>query len=253
MRADVDLSFDETRVHCILLDVEGTTTPVDFVYRVLFPYARERVERFLCYHHNNPEVTEEIRRLGIEQATDAQRGLQPPDWQEGSPECRLESACRYIHWLMDRDSKSAALKALQGRIWEEGYRSGELHGDVYPDVPPAFSRWRKRNEKIAIFSSGSILAQKRLFETTAAGDLTAFIAAHFDTTTGPKREAKSYRRIIDTLSVAPSKMLFISDVVEELDAASDCGVETLLCVRPGQPVPEQIAHPIIHSFDEVLP
>lgn len=246
-------ALDEARLRYLLLDVEGTTTPVEFVYQVLFPYARRALESFLQERANDGKVSIEIERLRAEHASNAQRGLRPPEWQDSSAEIRVDSACHYVYWLMDRDSKSSTLKALQGRIWEEGYRSGELQGDVYPDVAPAFSRWRGKDKQIAIFSSGSILAQRLLFETTASGDLSSFIAAHFDTTTGPKAAADSYRRIADALNGAPRQMLFISDTIAELDAAAASGAQTLLCVRPGCDVPSETKHPVIYGFDGVLP
>jgi enolase-phosphatase E1 len=249
----VSLLLDEAGVRCLLLDVEGTTTPFEFVFRTLFPYARERVDAFLRKRGEDPDVRKDIESLRAEQASDAQRGLKPPGWQQGSAEVPLESACRYFRWLMDQDRKSTALKALQGRIWEEGYHSGELRGDVFPDVPPALSRWHKRNKKIAIFSSGSILAQKLLFKTTPNGDLTSLISAHFDTTTGAKVNPESYRRIGDALGFRPSEIAFISDTVAELDAASKSGAQTLLCRRPGRPHAAQATYPIIYSFDDVLP
>jgi enolase-phosphatase E1 len=156
---------------------------------------------------------------------------------------------------MDRDRKSTALKALQGRIWEAGYRAGELKGraQVYPDVAPALSRWHAQGKDVAIFSSGSVQAQRGLFANTSAGDLTPLLRDYFDTTTGTKREALSYRRIAERLGRAPSDVLFISDTVAELDAARAAGMDTRLCVRspqPGAPA-EPGAHRVIHSFDEV--
>ena len=157
----------------------------------------------------------------------------------------------YVHWLMDRDRKSTGLKSLQGKIWEAGYRSGELRGQVYADVVPAFARWQEQNKQITIFSSGSVLAQKLLFSTTPAGDLTRFIRAYFDTTIGPKREAESCRRIAVALGLPPSEILFLSDVDAELDAARAAGIEIALCVRPGNPEAATCGHPLIHIFDEV--
>lgn len=249
----MSLSLEDARLRCLLLDVEGATTPVDFVYRVLFPYARKQVKAFLCKRRDDPEVLKNIDALHAEQTLDAQHGLAPPEWLEGSAEQRLESAGRYFHWLMDQDRKSTALKALQGRIWQEGYDSGDLKGDVFSDVPPAFSRWHNRGKRIAIFSSGSILAQIWLFKTIPSGDLTSLITAHFDTTTGSKIDSESYRRIADTLGFRPLEIVFISDTVAELDAASRCGVQALLCVRPGGEDPPQVTYPIVRSFDEVLP
>ena len=151
---------------------------------------------------------------------------------------------------MDQDRKSTGLKSLQGKIWEEGYRSGDLKGEVYPDVLPALERWRKEGIDIAIFSSGSVQAQRSLFRNSVAGDLTRFIKAYFDTTTGPKREPESYRRIAAALERSPSEVLFVSDIGAELDAARAAGMQTALCVRTGS-LQGAVVHPSIHRFDEI--
>jgi enolase-phosphatase E1 len=152
---------------------------------------------------------------------------------------------------MDQDRKSTGLKSLQGKIWEEGYRSGELKGEVYPDVLPALEHWRGKGVDVAIFSSGSVQAQRSLFRNSVAGDLTRFIKAYFDTTTGPKREPESYRRISAALERPPSEVLFLSDIVEELDAGSKAGMGTRLCVRTPGETPPAGAHPVIRTFDQV--
>ena len=137
---------------------------------------------------------------------------------------------------MDRDRKSTALKSLQGRIWEAGYVSGELRSHLYPDVRPALERCRAQGRKIAIFSSGSVLAQRLLFAHTPDGDLTPLIDGFFDTTTGPKREPESYGRIAAALSVPPAAVLFVSDVAAELDAARAAGLADRT-VRPRRRLP----------------
>jgi len=151
---------------------------------------------------------------------------------------------------MERDRKSTGLKSLQGKIWEEGYRSGELRSEVYPDVPPALERWREKEVDIAIFSSGSVQAQQSLFRSTGAGDLTRYFNAYFDTTTGPKKESRSYSLISDALKRSPAEVLFVSDIAAELDAASAAGMQTALCVR-GSGAPPQAEHPVIHTFDQL--
>ena len=233
----------------ILLDIEGTTTPVEFVTEVLFPYARQRIEPFLREHSADADVRADLEALQREHAQDAAQGLAPPPW----PEPSMAAATRYVHWLMDRDRKSTSLKSLQGKIWEAGYRAGELRGQVYDDVPRAIERWRWQGREVAIFSSGSVLAQRLLLKTTAAGDLTRFICGYFDTTTGPKREPESYRRIAQAVGAEPSVMLFISDTVPEADAARSAGVDTLLCVRGARSPSEPHGHAAIRSFDEVFP
>jgi enolase-phosphatase E1 len=243
----------DTPISCILLDVEGTTTPIDFVYQILFPYARARMKNFLAEHFSSDEVRADIARLRQEHDEDARRGLEPPPQQDDSPEAQLESMTAYIYWLMDRDRKSTPLKSLQGKIWEEGYRTGELRGQVFDDVPPAFQRWRQQQKDICIFSSGSVLAQKLLFAHTSAGDLTKWIRDYFDTRIGAKADPESYRRIAAALQRPPSEIVFLSDVTTELDAAQSAGMQPRLCLRPGnRSQPNPSAHAVIHTFDELF-
>lgn len=238
-------------IRAILLDIEGTTTPIDFVFKTLFPYARLRLAPFLLEHAGDPGVHTDIEALRAQHRADTAEKLNPPPWVEASPSLALESATAYGLWLMDRDSKCSPLKSLQGKIWQEGYAKGELHGEVYPDVPPAFARWWAQGKIIAIFSSGSVLAQRLLFSSTASGDLTRFLTAYFDTTIGPKNAGASYVKIAAALQLDPVSIHFISDVAKELDAARDAGMKTNLCVRE-QPVESggvASTHAPITSFD----
>ena len=230
----------------LLLDIEGTTTPVTFVTDVLFPFARRRLRAFLAAHANEPEVVVQLDALEREHA--AETSEKPPGWH---PADRTGSACAYLEWLMDRDRKTTPLKALQGMIWQDGYASGALRALVYDDVKPAFERWRSASRAIAIFSSGSVLAQKLLFAHTDAGDLTPFLAAYFDTVAGPKRAAASYTRIATSLQRRTQELLFVSDVAAELDAARAAGLATALCVRPGSAEPPSASHRTIRSFVEL--
>jgi len=237
-------------VRAIVLDIEGTTTPVAFVYRTLFPYARRRLHQYLTLHGDAPANQELWQRLARERETETQcEGL--PEWNDATTESRDDSIARYAEWLMDRDRKSPALKELQGRIWEEGYATGELVGDVYEDVPRAFDRWRRAGLGIGIFSSGSVLAQRLLFSRSTVGDLTPFLTWYFDTSVGAKIERASYERIAAVIDSAPPEILFVSDAVPELDAARAAGLQTRLCRRPGNaPAPEH-AHRSILNFDEI--
>ena len=135
-------------MEALLLDIEGTTTPIDFVYNVLFPYARKHVTKFVRQRHAAQHVRADIARLREDHAEDLRRNLDPPRWRDDPADSRVESVVAYVHWLMDRDRKSTALKSLQGKIWEAGYRSGELRSDVFADVPAAFERWRDRKSVV---------------------------------------------------------------------------------------------------------
>jgi enolase-phosphatase E1 len=247
------VAMRDPQVRAILLDIEGTTTPVDFVYQVLFPYARRHLREFIARQHAAEAVRADLARLRAEQADDASKTPPPPAWRDEAVESELESAAAYALWLMDQDRKSTGLKSLQGKIWEAGYRRGELRGQVYEDVPPALARWMRQQKSISIFSSGSVLAQQLLFAHTTAGDLTPWLRSYFDTTTGAKHEAESYRRIAAALELPPAEILFLSDVAAELDAAQRAGMQTALCVRAAQPPSATSLHPIIHTFDQVFP
>lgn len=234
--------IDLTGVRVLLLDIEGTTTSVSFVYDVLFPFARARLRELLA----GPAAADDRRALKGEHARE--RDGAPP-WNDAAPKDEIASAAAYAAWLMDRDRKSTGLKSLQGRIWEAGYLSGELRSHLYPDVRPALERCHGQGRRVAIFSSGSVLAQRLLFAHTPEGNLTPLIDAFFDTTTGPKREPESYRRIAAALSAPPAAVLFVSDVAAELDAAREAGLRTALCVRAGDaPATE---HPVLRDFKEL--
>jgi enolase-phosphatase E1 len=239
-------------IRAILLDIEGTTTPIDFVFKTLFPYARRRLGQFLRERACEPEVRADIDALRAQHSADTGENLNPPKWIAGSPEMELESATTYGRWLIDRDSKCSALKLLQGKIWQEGFQAGELQGDVYPDVPPAFARWSSQGKIICIFSSGSALAQKLLFGSTLAGDLTGYLRAYFDTTTGSKGAPESYIQIAKTLASAPPDILFISDIAKELDAAQAAGMDTALCIRTESTAQVTAQHRVIRSLEEVF-
>ena len=245
---------NSSQIRAILLDIEGTTTSVDFVYQTLFPYFRERLGEFLNRQKKDIGVLSDIKAIDEEYlaATSKEALVRHNVSRSSGPDPDSALIQDYVKWLMDRDRKSTALKSLQGKVWEEGYKRGELLGHVYPDVPPAFQRWHELGVVIAIFSSGSVLAQRLLFAQTAKGDLSSYIRRYFDTTTGPKGESRSYAAIADELRFIPANVLFISDTVAELDAARLAGMSTRLCCRAGPPAADH-GHPVIASFDEVLP
>ena len=238
---DERLDLAAAGIEVVLLDIEGTTTPISFVHERLFPYARARVAEFLQQHASDLEIQRVVSDL---------RGLQ----NAADSDAPAGDIVSFVHFLIDNDRKLGPLKTLQGRIWEQGYAISELEGEVYADVLPAFERWTRADIRVAIFSSGSVLAQRLLFSNSTAGDLSPYISKYFDTSVGAKGDAASYRRIVKALDLrAPAHVLFISDVVRELDAARDAGLRTLLCVRPASPNPEPNRHSIVETFDLLLP
>lgn len=236
------MSAGRSRVY--LLDVEGTVAPISLVSEQLFPYARTHLAGYLKENLSRPEVQADLKLLAEENRAEL---------SEDSPtfgvEIRNELYARaYLLWLMDRDRKSTALKSLQGKIWKAGFESGELKSTLFADVPKAFARWAA-NAQVAIYSSGSVEAQRLLFRYSNFGDLTPLISGYFDTRTGAKSASASYAAIAAELQVTPREVLFFSDVVRELDAAREAGCETRLVLREGNaPVEDAHGHEAIGSF-----
>jgi len=225
-------------INAILTDIEGTTSSISFVKDVLFPYARKRLPAFVETHADEPDVQhwlhEAAKEAGLVSAT------------------RQEIIERLIGWI-DADRKSTALKALQGMIWEAGYTDGEYRAHVYPEVPARLRAWRDAGRRLYVYSSGSVAAQKLLFSHTDAGDLTPLFTGYFDTETGAKRDARSYQRIAEAIGVPASEILFLSDIVEELDAARTAGMQTMLLARAPGHCPESSTHRCVADFDAIAP
>jgi enolase-phosphatase E1 len=225
-------------VDAVVLDIEGTTVPIAFVHAVLFPYAAARLAGFVAAHGDQPPVAAALAALAAERAGD----------REGA----APDLVAYAHALMQLDRKSTGLKALQGMIWRDGYHAGELHGELFADVAPGFAAWHASGVTIASYSSGSIAAQRLLYGHSDHGALTQFVAAYFDTTTGPKREVASYRAIAAALAVSPLRVAYVSDVVAELDAAAAAGMRAVLSERPGNAaVAPGHGYPTIGSLAEL--
>jgi enolase-phosphatase E1 len=244
---------DDSQIRVVLLDIEGTTTPVDFVYNTLFPYASRRMESFLREHSGESEIQSLNMELRLERQRDETNGLQPPAWNDETDELLLHSSVAYVKWLMARDSKCTPLKMLQGKIWQQAYAEGELHGEVYADVPRAFARWNRQGREISIYSSGSVLAQQLLFRTIATGDLTRYISAFFDARIGGKIESDSYCRIAESVKRSPSEVLFVSDTIKEVEAARLARMRALLCRRDADATNFGGDKDTIREFDQILP
>ncbi|MCL6618716.1 acireductone synthase [Thermomonas hydrothermalis] len=227
----------------LLTDIEGTTSSIAFVRDVLFPYARARLPAFVQAHRHDPAVRRWLDAVAVEIAAGA---------------CDDDVIVETLQGWIDQDRKHTALKALQGMIWEAGYRDGDFLAPLYPDVLPALRAWHTAGHRLAVYSSGSVPAQKLLFSHTEAGDLTPLFSGFFDTEIGGKREPDSYRRIAEQLGSAPFDLLFLSDVVAELDAARDAGLRTVLIDRRDDyPQPRlgeaTHGHVRVESFAEIDP
>lgn len=221
----------------ILLDIEGTTSDIRFVYDVLMPYAAARMASFAGAHWDDEGVVA-ARALAREESSNAALADD------------RERVVAYWLDLASRDVKATSLKAIQGLIWKEGYAAGDLKSHVYDDVPPAIRSWNDAGLDVRIYSSGSVTAQKSFFANTAAGDLLPLFRGHYDTTVGGKKETASYTAIAADMQLPAERILFISDVTAELQAARTTGVQCRLCVR-GETPEDAGDFLVIRSFDEV--
>jgi len=223
-------------IRAILTDIEGTTSSIAFVKDVLFPYARRHLPAFVDTHIDDPAVQHWLHEAAKE------AGIV---WAD-----RSEVVALLERWI-DEDRKATPLKALQGMIWDEGYRRGDYTAHVYPDVAPALERWQQAGIALYVYSSGSVEAQKLFFGFCDAGDLTPRFAGYFDTETGPKREMRSYAKIAQSIGVPANEILFLSDIVEELDAARSAGFRTTLVARPPSSCPAGGSHPCVGEFGAI--
>lgn len=246
-------------VQAILLDIEGTTSSIAFVYDVMFPFARQHVLEFLESNRQRPDVQEAIEQLAIDagyantQAWSVATASSDISSNESNAQPSPSFLAEQTLSLMDSDSKSTGLKALQGLIWQSGFESGELRSHLFKDVLPSLERWSRQSKAIGIYSSGSIVAQKLFFGHTPQGDLRPYFVRHYDTTIGPKRDSASYARIAVDFGLAPDEILFLSDVAGELEAATAAGMLAIAVVRPGNAaLPESYRGPRIESFEELL-
>lgn len=228
----------------ILLDIEGTTSSIQFVYEVMFPYARRAMNEFISEQWQSSGLRQVIRQLA-DDAGDDESGI-------GAADASVTPATvtQHVLDLMDRDAKTTGLKALQGLIWQSGFEQGKLISHLFPDVPPALDSWNRAGLDVRVYSSGSVHAQHLFFGHTEFGDLLPMFQGHYDTVTGPKQEPGSYRKITAAYGLPAADILFLSDVPAELDAARAIGMQTALTQRPGNPDTAS-DHPTVCSFGEI--
>lgn len=219
----------------VVTDIEGTTGSISFVRDVLFPYAQVHLADFLARRRDDAGVAQALRETAVAAN------------EPGADEPRIVEILR--DWMRE-DRKATSLKTLQGIIWAEGYARGDLHGHVYPDAIAGLRRWHALGIDLYVYSSGSIAAQKLLFAHSSAGDLSPLFRGYFDTTTGPKNDADSYRRIARTIAVSPGAIVFLSDRESELEAAHDAGWQVAFLARPADvPAGTQSKFRAVESFD----
>lgn len=222
-------------IKAILTDIEGTTSAVSFVFDVLFPYAKQHLPGFVRQHAGEPDVAAQLQAVRNDSA---------------EPDASVDRVIEILLQWIAEDRKATPLKALQGMVWQQGYQAGQLKGHVYPDAVEALKRWHQAGYALYVYSSGSIQAQKLIFGCSEAGDLSGLFSGYFDTTSGPKREEASYRSIASSIGHPAEAILFLSDIVEELDAAQQAGMATCALVRDGG---ELNGHINVSNFTAIEP
>lgn len=239
----------------VLLDIEGTTCPVDFVANTLFPYARDHITVFIQQHGREADVAALLTEA--ETAWNADHDPAAVTLRQAckSVEETDHASCiaGYLRHLIRVDRKLPALKELQGMIWAEAYADGKLRAPLFPDVATALTAWRDAGLRLSVYSSGSVSAQKMVYRYSTAGDLRTLFHGWFDTRIGSKTEPRSYLNIADALEIRPAQALFISDSLPELNAASSAGLQVCFSDREGNPQRDPGRHPSISRLDQVQP
>ena len=221
-------------INAILTDIEGTTSSIDFVHKVLFPYASRELPDFVRANQNDSDIAEILQEVRS---------------TAGDADADIERTIEILLGWINEDRKITALKSLQGHIWKHGYESGGFTGHLYEDVVENLHQWRNLEIGLYVYSSGSIGAQKLLFGHSDAGDLRPLFNGYFDTRSGNKRETTSYNNIAGSIGLPASEILFLSDIAEELDAAAATGMQTMQLVRDDKVVPG--SHRVVEDFDAV--
>uniref|UniRef100_A0A1A8GF91 Enolase-phosphatase E1 n=1 Tax=Nothobranchius korthausae TaxID=1143690 RepID=A0A1A8GF91_9TELE len=247
------------RTTTILLDIEGTTTPITFVKDILFPYVREHLEDHLSTHWEEDECKQDVHLLKKQIEEDMRQNRACPvhtvdQTVHTDEEKAIREVVENVMWQMAADRKSTALKQLQGHMWRAAYTSGRIKGEIYPDVIPSIRMWREHGLKVYIYSSGSVEAQKLLFGHSVEGDVLDLFDGHFDTTIGAKVDAKSYRRIAERIGCRPEEITFLTDVIREAKAAEEASMNVLVVVRPGNMEltdEESASYNLITSFSQL--
>jgi enolase-phosphatase E1 len=233
-------------IEVVVLDIEGTISPISFVHEQLFPYSRARVAAWMA--RPGPQI--EGIAAAVRRSIEEERRTVPAAVPPGISVTTADVVAVLQRWI-DEDVKAAPLKELQGLIWEEGFSVGHLVSRVYDDVPPALRRWREAGHRLYVYSSGSELAQRLWFTFSQFGDLEALVSGHFDTVSGgPKRDPQSYVSIARTLSTPADRIVFLTDAAAELGAARAAGWRAIGVSRPQDGGP-QLSPPVVTSFDDL--
>ncbi|XP_051026463.1 enolase-phosphatase E1 [Acomys russatus] len=246
-------------VTVILLDIEGTTTPIAFVKDILFPYIRENVKEYLQTHWAEEECQQDVSLLRKQAEEDAHLdGAVPIPGASGTAvddlQQMIQAVVDNVDWQMSHDRKTTALKQLQGHMWKAAFTAGRVKAEFFADVVPAVRRWREAGMKVYIYSSGSVEAQKLLFGHSTEGDILELIDGYFDTKIGHKVESESYRKIADSIGCSTNNILFLTDVTVEASAAEEADVHVAVVVRPGNAGltdDEKTSYNLITSFSEL--
>ena len=236
----------------LLLDIEGTTCPVSFVSDILFPYASKSLETYLERSQTNPiiqSLLDDADQEWEEDGTVESKSLRLAT--KTNAVNRIQAITQYLQHLIAIDRKSTVLKDIQGKIWNEGYSSGNLKSQLFEEAPSCLRRWHANNLTLAVYSSGSIEAQKLLYRHTTTGSLENLFTDWFDTKTGPKKNHESYSNIARKMNTACDQILFISDNGEECNAAEAAGMKTLFSLREGNPDQNPRHHRVITTLNFV--
>lgn len=233
-------------IKAIVTDIEGTTSSIRFVHDVLFPYAKQRMADFIRHYESLSEADNQTVSTQLD-AVAQLAGI-----QRENTEALIQ---QLLDWI-DEDKKVTPLKALQGIIWQQGYQQGDFVGHVYQDAADYLKQWNKQGLDLYVYSSGSVHAQKLIFGYTEFGDLTPLFKGYFDTQVGGKRDVESYRQIIHQIGLKAEEILFLSDIEQELEAASQASMKTCWLIRKNDsdiPIEEAKKHyQVARDFSEIV-
>jgi len=254
--ASDDLNVLEN-VKAVLLDIEGTTTPLSFVHDKLIGYVKDNLKEYLTSRWENEEVQSDVDALREQAAADkeaAAEGVVEVAAKEEEQEKAVQSVVDNVLWQIESDRKSASLKQLQGHMWRDAYKTGKVQGEVFDDVIDALKAFKASDRKVYLYSAAAVDTQKLHFGYSEKGDLSEFIAGNFDTSVGPKTEKDSYSAIVGEIGVSAEEILFVTDLPKEAAPAAEAGIKVAVIVRDGNTAlteEENAQYNVIKSFSEL--
>ncbi|XP_013397492.2 enolase-phosphatase E1 [Lingula anatina] len=229
-------------VKVLLLDVEGTTSPISFMKNEVNQYVTENIQEYLTKNWESEELQNVITSLREQAQQDKEAGTEGVVEVKAADDPQEEviaSITENLKWQMSQEKATTAACQLQSQILREAFKMEKMKGKLFDDVVPALKEVATDSRQVYLFSTTSMDVQKLLFTYSAQGDNSKCLSGFFDSKVGAKTEMESYKNIINDIGVKPEETLYVTDMPAEAQAAGKAGIGVFLLNRPENPALSQ--------------